>query len=332
MGSRRLSAVVKRLAPLLALLLLCVMMSFLHPGFLTTNNATNILRQTAVNGFISAGMLLTLITAGIDLSVGANAILTASVMGMLMSRMGVHNPAVLLLVAVVTGTVVGMVNGVLLTKLKLPHPFVSTLGMKNMLAGLALWVVATRTISGFPDGVTWLGSADIGKGGGFSGIPISFIILIVVFALFHVLLTRTPLGREIYCVGGNAEATRLSGINTDRVLIIVYSLSGLMASIAGIIIVGRSGVANPAQAMGPYETDAIAACIIGGASFTGGKGTIWGTLIGALIIAVLRNGLTLMNAASDVQFMVVGAVIILAVFIDVRRNVMEERARRLATK
>lgn len=330
-NTKRLAAILRVFAPLLALVILIIVMTLLTPEFATVNNSMNILRQTAVNGFLAAGMLLTLITAGIDLSVGTNAILSAAAMAFLMITFGIHNPFVLLLAALLTGSIVGFVNGALLTKLKLPHPFVSTLGMKYVLAGLALFILATRTVSGFPEGVTLLGSADLFKGGGFNGLPVSFLVMLGVFVLIHLLLNRTSLGRAIYAVGGNPEATRLSGINTDRVLIFVYSAAGFCAAMAGIVIVGRSGVANPSAGMsGNYETDAIAACIIGGASFTGGKGTIWGTLIGALMISVIRNGLTLMNAQSDVQFMVIGAVIIIAVAIDVRRNAAEERRRRLA--
>lgn len=331
MNKKRAKAILGKLAPLLALFILIAIMSALTPSFPTVNNAMNILRQTAVNGFLAAGMLLTLITAGIDLSVGTNAILSACAMAFLMITFSITNPFVLLLVALLVGTLVGVVNGLLLTKLKLPHPFVSTLGMKYVLAGLALYLLATRTISGFDPGVTLLGSADLFKGGGFNGFPVSFIAMLVLFALVHLLLNRTALGRAIYAVGGNPEATRLSGINTDNVLTFVYGAAGFCSALAGIIIVGRSGVANPSAGMsGNYETDAIAACIIGGASFTGGKGTIWGTLIGALIISVIRNGLTLLNAQSDAQFMVIGAVIIVAVFVDVRRNAAEEKRRRLA--
>lgn len=331
MENNQLQKLMKTLAPLLALFVLSFLLAIVSPNFLSINNVMNILRQTAVNGFIASGMLVVLITAGIDLSVGANAVLSASVAGMLLSRFGIENSFILIVAAIISGTFVGIVNGVLLTKLKLPHPFVSTLGMKNVLAGLALYVVATRTISGFPAGVTWLGSKDLFRAEGFSGFPVAFIAMIIAFIGFHILLKHTALGRAIYSVGGNLEATRLSGINTDNVLIFVYGLSGFVAAIAGIIIIGRSGVANPSSAISPYDTDAIAACIIGGASFTGGKGTIWGTLIGALIISVIRNGLTLLNASSDMQFIVVGLVIIISVYIDVRRNRSEEKARRLAT-
>ena len=332
MNTKRLSATLRTLAPLVALALLVLIMSIMNSEFATLNNSMNILRQTAVNGFLAAGMLLTLITAGIDLSVGTNAILSAAVMAYVMITFGVTNPFILIFMAILSGVLVGIVNGVLLTKLKLPHPFVSTLGMKYVLAGLALFILATRTVGGFPEGVMFLGSSDIGKGSNFNGFPVSFIAMIVLFVGIHMLLTRTALGRSIYAVGGNPEATRLSGINTDRVLIFVYGAAGFCAAMAAIVIVGRSGVANPSAGMsGNYETDAIAACIIGGASFTGGKGNIWGTLIGALMISVIRNGLTLMNAQSDVQFMVIGAVIIIAVAIDVRRNASEEKRQRLAS-
>ncbi len=321
-----------KLGPLLALVVLSVILTAASPNFLTINNVMNILRQTAVNGLIASGMLVVLITAGIDLSVGANAVLCACVMGMFLDKFGITNPVILLGAGILTGITIGCINGLLLTKLHLPHPFVSTLGMKNVLAGLALFVVSTKTISGFPTSITWLGSANIFKSAHFSGIPIAFIAMLLLFVGFHLLLNYTALGRTIYCVGGNPEATRLSGINTDNILIFVYALSGFVCAIAGIVIVGRSGVANPSSAISPYDTDAIAACIIGGASFMGGKGTIWGTLIGALIISIIRNGLTLLNAASDMQYMVIGFVIIAAVFIDVTRNRMEAKARRLAGK
>lgn len=330
MNNLNIKNLLKKIGPLLALLVLAMILAIASPNFLTINNIMNILRQTAVNGLISAGMLVVLITGGIDLSVGANAVSCACVMGMLLSKFSVTNPFVLIGAAIITGILIGLINGLLLTKLHLPHPFVSTLGVKNVLAGFALLVVATKTISGFPDAVTWLGSTSLFKNSGFSGVPIAFLAMLIVFICFHVLLNYTALGRTIYCVGGNVEATKLSGINTDNILIFVYSLSGFVCSLAGIVIVGRSGVANPASAMSPYDTDAIASCIIGGASFAGGKGTIWGTLIGALIISVIRNGLTLLNAANDVQFIVIGLVIIVSVFIDVTRTRMEEKAARMA--
>lgn len=318
---------ISKVAPLIALIILFIVLAIANESFLTANNMMNILRQTAVNGLISAGMLIVLITAGIDLSVGANAVLCSCVMGMLMTRLNITNSFVLILSCLITGTIVGWLNGLLLTKLHLPHPFVSTLGMKNVLCGLALLVVNTKTVNNFPDAVIWLGNANLFKVDKFSGIPICFIAMILIFLLFHMMLNNVTFGKTIYCIGGNPEAARLSGINSDRVLTMVYTICGFMCAIAGLVIVGRTGVANPSSAISPYDTDAIAACIIGGASFNGGKGTIWGTLIGALIISTIRNGLTLLNAASDVQYIVIGLVIIISVFIDVIRSQMESKAK-----
>ena len=219
---------------------------------------------------------------------------------------------------------VGFINGTLLTRLHLPHPFVSTLGMKNVLWGLALLVTGSQMINTFPASVQWLGLTTI------VGFPVSFVVVIVLYIVMHVFLSKTALGRSIYCAGGNMEATRLSGINTANVLTFCYTMSGIMAALAGIVSVGRSGICNGANATQPYDTDAIAACIIGGASFTGGKGTMFGTMLGCLIISVLRNGFTLLSIDSAVQNIVLGLVIILAVLMDVIRAQMEAKRRRLA--
>ena len=315
-----------QLGVLLALVLLCVVLSVVTGGrFLRVNNLMNVLDQTAFNAMLAIGMLLCLITAGIDLSVGANAIFCSCVGGMLVLR-GVENSAIILIIMIACGTAVGLVNGLLLTRLHLPHPFVSTLGMKNFLWGAALLVTGSSMVSGFPDGVMWLASTSIG------GVKISFILVVILYIIMHVLLTRTSLGRSIFCVGGNPEAARLSGIHSDNVLTFCYTLSGFCAALGGIITVGRTSICNGADAVNPYDTDAIAACILGGASFMGGKGTMLGTMLGALIIGTLRNGFTLMAASSAIQNMVLGLVIIVAVLIDVTRERLEAKARRLAAK
>jgi ribose transport system permease protein len=324
-------AFLSKLGTLMALIILCIVLTIATPKFLTVTNLMNVLKQTSVNALIASGMLVCLITAGIDLSVGANAVTCACVMGML-KEMGVSSSFMLILAALLCGTFIGWINGMLLTRLHLPHPFVSTLGVKNILCGVALLVVNSKMINNFPDGVTWLGAYSVATVGKFPGVPVSFIAVILLFCVFHVFLNKTALGRSIYCVGGNPEAARLSGIDSANVLTFCYALSGFMCALAAIVLVGRAGIANPANAIQPYDTDAIAACIIGGASFMGGKGTIWGTLVGALIIAVIRNGLTLLNAQSDIQYIVIGAVIILSVFIDVTRERMEAAARRKSAK
>ncbi len=319
-----------KLTSILALIVLAVILSIATPNFLQVNNLMNILRQTSINSLIAAGMLVTLITGGIDLSVGANTIVCACVMGIAV-KSGITNPVILVALALTIGCIIGCTNGLLLTKLRLPHPFVSTLATKYVLAGLALLITSSMTISGFPEAISFAGSYSLFSASGFSGIPLSFIIVLVLFSGFHVFLNKTAFGRTIYCVGGNREAAKMSGINSDKVLTLVYTISGVMAAAASIIYVGRTGVANPASAMEPYDTDAIAACIIGGASFSGGKGTIWGTLSGALLIATIRNGLTLLGASSAMQYIVIGSIIIIAVFMDVTRIRLEDEARRKAT-
>ena len=274
MKNKKLGGLSAYLGTIGALVILCVVLTIATDKFLTYSNLMSVLKQTTFTALLSTGMLLCLITAGIDLSVGANATFCACICGMLVKG-GMTNPVVLILIALVAGTVIGLINGTLLTRLHLPHPFVSTLGI-----------------------------------------------------IMHILLTRTALGRSIYCAGGNMEATRLSGIDSANVLTFCYALSGFMAAIAGIVSIGRSGICNGANAIQPYDTDAIASCVIGGASFMGGKGTMLGTIIGALVIATLRNGFTLLSVDSAVQNMVLGLVIIGAVLLDVTREAMAAKARR----
>ncbi|MCI7711847.1 MAG: ABC transporter permease [Clostridiales bacterium] len=312
-----------QLGTILALVIMCLFLAISNKNFYSYSNLMSILKQTAFNAFLAVGMLLCLITAGIDLSVGANAVFCACLMGAL-SKSGMSNGILLMIIGILAGGLVGFINGTLLTRLHLPHPFVSTLGMKNVLWGLALLVTGSQMINTFPASVQWLGLTTI------VGFPVSFIVVIVLYIVMHVFLSKTALGRSIYCAGGNMEATRLSGINTANVLTFCYTMSGIMAALAGIVSVGRSGICNGANATQPYDTDAIAACIIGGASFTGGKGTMFGTMLGCLIISVLRNGFTLLSIDSAVQNIVLGLVIILAVLMDVIRAQMEAKRRRLA--
>ena len=304
-----------QMGTLLALVIMCVVLSVANSNFYSYSNLMGILKQTAFNAFLATGMLLCLITAGIDLSVGANAVFCACVMGA-MNKAEISSGVLMMVVAIVAGGLVGFINGTLLTRLHLPHPFVSTLGMKNVLWGLALLVTGSQMVNNFPDSVQKLGRDTIG------GFPVSFIVVIILYIIMHLFLSRAALGRSIYCAGGNMEATRLSGINTANVLTFCYTMSGIMAALGGIVSIGRSGICNGANA--------IAACIIGGASFTGGKGTMIGTMLGCLIIAVLRNGFTMLSIDSAGQNIVLGLVIILAVFMDVVRAGMEAKNRRMA--
>ena len=338
MNTKKAKELLQKLGTLAALIILCAIFCITMPDkFPKIANVMNILKQASINCLIASGMLCALITAGIDLSVGSNCVLCTCLIGVLVQS-GITNPVILVLAGLAASTCAGIINGLLLTRLDLPHPFVSTMGMKNVLWGLALVITGSKSI-GFTntgiDSLMWVGGGSIGTvrdAAGkvtFPGIPFSFILVIIVFCIFHVFLTKSALGRQIYCCGGNPEAARLSGIPSKNVLTFVYALSGFMAGMAGVVSVGRLASAN-GNAGQTYDNDAIAACIVGGASFTGGKGTIWGTLIGALIMAVIRNGLNLMGASNDVQYIVIGAVIILAVTVDVVRNKMEAKARKMA--
>ena len=331
----------QKLGTLMALAILVIIFCVIMPDkFPKIANIMNILKQASINCLIASGMLCALITAGIDLSVGSNCVLCTCTIGVLVERFGITNGFLLAIAGLAVSTFAGFINGTLLTRLDLPHPIDYTYSMKNVLWGLALVITGSKSI-GFTgkdvDALMWVGGGSLfttrNADGtvAFPGIPFSFILVLIVFCIFHVFLTRSALGRQIYCVGGNPEAARLSGIPSKNVLTFVYTLSGFMAGMAGVISVGRLASAN-GNAGQTYDNDAIAACIVGGASFTGGKGTIWGTLIGALLMAVIRNGLNLMGASNDIQYIVIGAVIILAVTIDVFRNKAEAKARKMAAQ
>ncbi|MEG1593639.1 MAG: ABC transporter permease, partial [Oscillibacter sp.] len=228
----------QKLGTLMALAILVLIFTVVLPGkFMRMGNIMNILKQASINCLIASGMLVCLITAGIDLSVGSNTVLCACVIGVMVQNFGITNPILLAAGGIAVSTFAGFINGTLLTRLDLPHPFVSTMGMKNVLLGIALVITGSTSI-GFTnqgvDSLLWLGSASLfsmkdaaGKVT-FPGIPVSFLMVIVVFICFDIFLNRTALGRQIYCVGGNPEAARLSGIASKNVLTFVYSLSGFM--------------------------------------------------------------------------------------------------------
>jgi ribose transport system permease protein len=299
---------------LLSLVILCVVMTSLSRRFLTIDNLANVASQAAISAIISVGMFLAILTGGIDLSVGSVLALSTMVMGVVCVNLGL-GPYLSMIVCLATGTLLGAVNGLLLTKLSLPHPFISTLGMQKMARGIALVITAAAPVSLFPPAVQYLGNNYIGP------LPVSLFLVGVLYVCMYLFLNRTAAGRYIYAVGGNKEASRLSGIKVDSILNMVYMMSGFTAALAGIVLVGRVNAAYPLAGL-EYETDAIAAVIIGGASFFGGVGSIGNTIIGVLIIAVLRNGLNLLNVDSNYQTFSIGAVIIIAVYVDVLRQKM----------
>lgn len=301
-----------QLGVLLSLVLLCIVMSLLSPRFLTLDNLMNVASQAAVSAIISIGMFLAILTAGIDLSVGSVLALSTMVMGIASDHWGL-NPWSSMALCLLTGAGLGFVNGALLTKLHLPHPFISTLGMQKMARGIALVVTGAAPISMFPDEIQYLGNDFVGP------VPVSFVLVGLLYLGMWFFLTRTATGRYIYAVGGNKEAARLSGVKVDGILNLVYTISGLTAALAGLVLAGRVNAVYPLAGI-DYETDAIAAVIIGGASFFGGVGSIGNTIIGVLLIAVLRNGLNLLNVDSAYQTFAIGAVIIVAVAVDVLRQ------------
>jgi len=310
---------ISKFGSVLGLVLLCIVLSVISSDFLTVKNIMNITSQASITCLISMGMLLAILTAGIDLSVGSMLALSSCLMGIAIVKWN-WNPFVAILLCLAMGLFLGLINGLLLTKLRLPHPFISTMGMKNVARGLALIITAASPISGFPKSILYLGSGFIGV------VPVSFILVIIVCAGFYIFLNRTAQGRHIYAVGGNKEAAKLSGVNVDKTLVVVYTIAGLMSALAGIVLAGRVNAAFPLAGL-EYDSDAIAACIIGGASFMGGSGTVGGTLIGAFIMAILRNGLNLLGVSPDVQTVAIGAVIIGAVYVDVLRNSVSKKVK-----
>lgn len=313
---------VARFGALFGLAILVIFLSLTSPGFLTVGNMSNIARQAIVNALLAIGLLLAIITAGIDLSVGSILALAMSTLALLTIKWGV-NQYVAILACLLVGLAMGALNGLLLTKLHLPHPFIATLATLNIARGLALVITGASPISGFDragaPAIPLLGAGTIGP------IPIAFLIVIVVYVLFHILLQRTVIGRHIYAVGGNIVSARLSGVNVDRTLLMVYSVSGLMAGLAALLLAGRTNSGYPTAAAGA-ELDAISAVIIGGASFFGGVGTVWGTAIGVVFITVLRNGLVLLRVPIEWQTVAIGAVIVLAVYVDVLRQRSGQRS------
>jgi ribose transport system permease protein len=310
-----------QLGALLGLILLIAIFAFSSPSFLTTGNLAGIARQTSVNALLALGMLVVILTGGIDLSVGAVLALAMVVLAMVITKAGLDQ-SIGLLAALLVGAALGVGNGLLLTRLHLPHPFISTLGMMNIARGAALVITGGASISALGGGIVkFIGNDEIrlGSGDGAVSIPIMLFVVVLAYIGFYFFLNRTVVGRHIYATGGNPEAARLSGVPVDRILVLVYTISGLMAGLAAVVLAGRTDSGYPNAGLG-FELDAISACIIGGTSFFGGVGTVSGTLIGALIMGVLRNGLNIMSVDTNWQTVVIGAVIIAAVYVDVLRR------------
>ncbi len=302
-----------------SLVMLLIGFSIASPNFMQTANMIAILQATSVNGILAIAATLVIITGGIDLSVGTLMTFTAVMTGVVLTNVGLPLPLGVV-TGIATGAFCGFISGTFVAKLKIP-PFIATLGMMLILKGLSLVVSGTRPIY-FNDtpGFDLISRGSL-IGEVFPALPIpnGVLILFVVAGSASYILSRTVLGRYCFALGSNEEAVRLSGVNTDRWKIAIYTLSGAIVGIGGLIIASRLNSAQPALGLG-YELEAIAAVVIGGTSLSGGRGTILGTLIGALIMAVLLNGLRILSVAQEWQTVVTGAIIILAVYADIVRR------------
>ena len=305
---------------ILVVVVMMLVLALIKPEvFLTAQNLTNILKQNATLALLALGMYVVIVTAGIDLSVGSVMALGMVALA-IASKAGVPWPLVLLIGPAI-GLAVGWVNGVGLTVLKLPHPFIMTLGTLNVARGLTYLISNGAPISGLQPEVRYLGQAyyDFGIFPPPAGLPASLIVVAVSAVVLWFFLEKTNMGRHIFAIGGNPQAARVSGINVDRTLVVVYMISGFFAGLSGLLLAGRTDSGFPNAGLG-IELDAIAAVIIGGASFFGGRGTVIGVLAGVLIMGILRNGLNINNVSAFWQQILIGLVIIFAVYIDVLRR------------
>jgi ribose transport system permease protein len=298
--------------PLVGLIVLVVVMAVLSPTFLTFRNVFNVGTQIAVIAIIALGSTFVIVSGGIDLSVGSVLALAGIVFGWASAKAGLPLPVALLL-GIGVGALAGFVNGNLVTFANIP-PFIATLAMLSAARGLALVISGGIPISRIPSSLQTLGNGDL-----FGVIPLPVVLMVAMWVLAAWVLRYTYAGRCMYAIGGNEEAARLSGINVVGQKLLIYTLSGLFAAIAGILLTARLASAQPQAGVG-FELDAIAAVVIGGASLSGGVGSVSGTIVGAFILGVLRNGLNLLNVSAFWQQVVIGAVIVLAVLTDTLRR------------
>jgi inositol transport system permease protein len=288
-------------------IIICLILSFISPQFLTVSNWTIIITQASINAILAFGVTFVIITGGIDLSLGSMVAVTGVTAAML-AHPNTFPIALPIFAGLLSGLLMGVFNGFIIIKSNIA-PFIVTLGTMTIGRGLALILSKGRPVSNLSDSFNFIG------GGNVLGIPFPIIVLILIFAICSITLKKTLLGRYIYAVGGNEQAARASGINVNQVKMAVYSISGLLAGLAGILLTSRITTGQP-NAGASFELDAIAAAVIGGTSTSGGTGTMTGTLVGVLLIGVINNGLDLLNVTSYYQQVVMGIIIIGAVVLD----------------
>lgn len=294
---------------ILGLVLMCLIISIISPRFLTISNLRNVFTQISVNAVIAIGMTFVILTGGIDLSVGSIVAISGASAAYLIKSTG--SIFIGITAAILIGAVVGLINGIIISKGKL-QAFIATLATQTIFRGVTYVFTGGKPISGLKDEIILFANSRI------LGIPVLVILTIIVLAICAYVLNQTRYGRYVYAIGGNEDSSRLSGINVDKVKILVYVISGMAAGIAGAIVMSRIGSAAPTAGTG-YELDAIAAIVIGGTNLSGGEGSIWGTVVGILIIGILGNGLNLMDVSAFYQTIIKGIVILVAVLIDKKK-------------
>lgn len=294
---------------ILTFILVVILFFIANPRFLTVRNITNVSLQMSINMVIAVGMTFVIVSGGLDLSVGSIGIMSGCLVGVMLG--GTEIPIfVVIIIGLLAGTFAGYINGIVIAKMKVP-PFVTTLGMMNIARGIALVVTGGYIISGFPKAFNRIGT------GYFFGIPFPVYVMFFIFLVGHILMSKTEFGLNTYALGGNARAARLAGLRNDRMIIKIYSLSGFLSAVGGILLTARVISAQPAL-MSTTNLEVIAAVFVGGTSMGGGTGTVPQTFLGALFMAVLFNGLNIIGVGYKWQIIVVGIILIAAVTLDMR--------------
>lgn len=305
-------AIMKKSGSLIGLVVLFVVIACLNSSFIDPGNLKNLLRQVSINALISFGMTFVILTGGIDLSVGSILALSSALMGSFI--VGGLDPIFGIVLACLIGAALGAVNGLVITYGKVA-PFIATLATMTIFRGMTLVYTNGNPISGLTENEAFL---NFGQGY-FIELPVPAVMMLIMFGILYFILHKTPLGRKTYAVGGNEKVSYIAGIKINRIKIFAYTITGMLCGMAGAILTSRLNSAQPTAGTG-YELDAIAAVVLGGTSLSGGKGRIVGTLVGALIIGTLNNGLNILNVSSFYQQVVKGIVILLAVLMDRKKS------------